>query len=278
MELGISSFTFGWAVQYGRLNAAALVERAVAWREGGYNIRRVQFGDNLSLHALSPADLDDLRRRLDAARLTPEVGLRGLTPEHLAQYVDVAKALGAPLIRAVIDRGHYEPDEAAVVAVIRAALPALERHDLTLGLENHDRWPADVFDRVIRGIDSPHVGVCLDTANSLGLGEGIDHILARLGPHAVNLHVKDYAIRRLDHTQGFVIEGRPAGAGMLDIHRVIDHIRGSGRCRSATLELWTVPGETPEQTIDKEHQAALASIRFVGPMFSQPSTAKGSAT
>ena len=62
---------------------------------------------------------------------------------------------------------------------------------------------------------------------------------------------------------GFIIEGRPAGQGMLNIRQTIEKLSGMNRCNSAILELWTPPELKIEDTILKEDKWATESIQFL---------------
>jgi len=130
-----------------------------------------------------------------------------------------------------------------------------------LAIENHDRLAAEQFARIVRRLDNEHVGICLDTVNSFGALEGPGVVVDVLGPYAVNLHVKDFDIRRVDHQMGFVIEGAPAGQGRLDVPWLLDRLGGADRPISAILELWTPPADSLEATIAREHDWARRSVR-----------------
>ena len=110
-------------------------------------------------------------------------------------------------------RTNPPPDD--LIALLRNAGPALAAANVTLALENHDRFPAATLRGIIESAAIPHAGICLDTANSLGAGEGLSAVTETLAPLTVNLHVKDVRISRLPHMMGFVVEGRPLGAGQL---------------------------------------------------------------
>jgi L-ribulose-5-phosphate 3-epimerase UlaE len=62
---------------------------------------------------------------------------------------------------------------------------------------------------------------------------------------------------------GIVIEGRPAGKGMLNIPDLIARIKETGRCHSAILELWTPPADNIDETIRKESEWAEESISYL---------------
>jgi L-ribulose-5-phosphate 3-epimerase UlaE len=110
---------------------------------------------------------------------------------------------------------------------------------------------------------SDHAGICLDCVNSLGIGEGIDTVLDYLAPHTVNLHVKDFIVKRVSHKMGFVVEGTPAGKGFLNLPRLLEKIMPYGRCNSAILELWTPPAASLEETIKRENDWAVESVRYM---------------
>lgn len=105
--------------------------------------------------------------------------------------------------------------------------------------------------------------ICLDVGNSLGALEGPEVTVKTLAPLAANLHVKDFVIRRAGHQMGFIVEGRPAGQGQLDIPWVLEQVRNAGRDPNAILELWTPPEAELADTIAKEAQWAAASVSYL---------------
>lgn len=264
MELGISTYTYGWAIGVpGNEPVAPMDEQRLLDKAVEYGLSLVQFGDNLPVHTLPEERLITLEKRLQDEELTIELGARGLTPDHLERYIDLCVRFKASILRFVIDQSCYEPTIDEVVALLRDATPLLYRHGITLGLENHDRLTAWEFAEIIDRVGSTSVGICLDSVNSMGAGEGLVEVVHTLAPYTVNLHLKDFGIKRLQHLMGFQIDGRPAGEGMLNIPWLIEQIEPYGRCRTAILEQWVVPGHDLSQTIAKEEQWASASIQYL---------------
>lgn len=264
MRLGISSYTYGWAVGTpGDRPEKPLEEQEILGRAKAFGIRSVQFGDNLPLHELPAGRLNLLRQRIDEEKITIEVGARGLTDAHLERYVDLAQRLNSRLLRFVIDEPNYEPDVDAVISLLRNALPQLKGANVTLGLENHDRLLAREFADIVERVGSSNVGICLDSVNSMGAGEGLTEVVRILAPYTVNLHLKDFGIRRLPHGMGFQIDGRPAGQGMLNVPYLVEEVRQYGRCRTAILEQWVVPEADRTATIAKEAAWAEASMNYL---------------
>jgi L-ribulose-5-phosphate 3-epimerase UlaE len=97
----------------------------------------------------------------------------------------------------------------------------------------------------------------------MGAGEGVETVVDILAPYTVNLHVKDFHVQRVYHMMGFVVEGRPAGKGMLNTEWLLERLAPYKKCQSAILELWTPPEENIQATIEKENRWAEESIRYL---------------
>jgi sugar phosphate isomerase/epimerase len=266
MKLGISSYTYGWAVGVKGsepphpMDEHGLIDKAL---ECGVSL--LQIGDNLPLHTFDSARLNRLADRAAAEGVELEVGARGLTSDHIRQYADIAHRVNAPLIRFVIDDVNYHPQPETVSTILHTA--GTELDGLTLGIENHDRFSAKTLRTIIENSDNQRIGVCLDTANSLGAGEGIEVVTETLGPLTVNLHIKDFQVERLYHMMGFTVTGRPAGSGFLKVPDLVNRITAFGRCNSAVLELWTPPEARIEETLIKEESWAVQSLAYLKPFF-----------
>jgi L-ribulose-5-phosphate 3-epimerase UlaE len=101
----------------------------------------------------------------------------------------------------------------------------------------------------------------------MGAGEAVREVTEVLAPYTLNLHLKDFTVRRASHMMGFVVEGTPAGQGMLDIPWLLEEVRGHRRCESAILELWTPPESDPAKTVAKEGRWAEDSLKYLKPLF-----------
>ena len=95
----------------------------------------------------------------------------------------------------------------------------------------------------------------------------MEEVVRILGPMTVNFHIKDFSIRRVSHMMGFIIEGTPAGKGMLPVEKIVDILDKYQKCQSAILELWTPPEQEIEKTIQKEEKWTLESVQYLKPFF-----------
>jgi sugar phosphate isomerase/epimerase len=191
------------------------------------------------------------------------MGGRGLTPEHTMKCLVAAQVIRSPILRMVIDSTGYEPTITEIKGIIKDLLPEFSSRRIKLAIENHDRLKAREFAGIISSIGSEWVGICLDSVNSMGAGEGFETVSDILIPFTINLHLKDFTIRRISHKMGIIIEGAPAGKGMLNIPDLLLKTSQNGLCQSAILELWTPPEPEIESTVLKEEKWAQESINYL---------------
>ena len=272
MKLGISSFTYSWAVGIPGypverpLTLLGLLEKAQA-----LGVRVLQIGDNLPLHALPEPELAAFARAARAQGVAIETGTRGIAPDHLRTYLRLAVRLGSPILRVVIDTATHEPDADEVVATLQPLAGDFAAANVTLAIENHDRFRAQELAEIVRRL-GPWVGICLDTVNSLGALEGPDIVVQVLGPLAVNLHVKDFCVQRVPYKLGLVVTGSPAGRGRLDVPWLLQRLHEMGRDVNAILEQWTPQQATIAETIALEDAWARESVAYLQALLAQEKT------
>jgi sugar phosphate isomerase/epimerase len=264
MQLGISSYTYTWAVGVPGsmppkpLSAYDLIDKAF-----NFGLRAVQIADNLPLESWSIKQLSDLTEYARGKQVRIEMGGRGLTHDHTIKCLDTAVLLHSSILRMVIDGPGYEPDLDTVITDVQRLIPELKSRNIRLAIENHDRFKAREFEKIILSAGNEWVGICLDSVNSMGAGEGFETVSDILMPYTINLHLKDFSIKRVSHKMGLIIEGKPAGSGMLRISDLVSQLSILNHCQSAILEMWTPPEPSIEETLTKEDQWANESIEFL---------------
>ncbi len=264
-RLGVGSWTFPWAIGvsgYPRpdspLTHEALIDKAARLGAGV-----VQFADNLPLHGLSDARVEALRDAARAAGIVIEVGTRGAEPEHLLEHLQICQAAGSRLLRTLTHTAVSKPDLAQVRSWVSEVAPAFEKAGVALAFENYERHTVRELASLIESIGSPQVGVCLDLVNSLGALEGPREVVETLAPYVFNLHMKDFEISRVPSMMGYIVEGRPAGEGRLNVPWVLEQVARHGRQPTVIIELWT-PFEVPlAKTIAKEEEWARRSVDYL---------------
>lgn len=262
MKPGISSYTYTWAIGVpgkepkNPMTIFQLIEKAVEM-----DVEVVQVADNLPLDQFSDIELLKIRNYAEDLNVQIEVGAKKMTPENLERYIEIAAFFSSPILRFVIDGEGFQPELEEIHEIIGNAVPILEENKIILAIENHDRFKVAEFVEMVEKAGSQFVGICLDSVNSMGAGEGLETVIGKLSPLAVNLHIKEFLVKRVFHKMGFVIEGCPLGEGMLPVTELVEKV--SLRCQSAILEQWTPPEDTIEKTIEREARWAEQSIKFL---------------
>jgi sugar phosphate isomerase/epimerase len=268
MKLGLSSYTYTWAVGVpGSMPLKPLTVYDLVDKVADTGLQIVQIADNLPLEMLSTGELEDLYKYAIRKNISIEMGGRGLDPGHTMRCLKTAELLHSPILRMVIDSKGFEPELRTIISIIHELEPELKSRHIKLAIENHDRFKAREFEEIIVATASDSVGICLDSVNSMGAGEGFNAVAEILIPYTINLHIKDFTIFRVPHKMGLIIEGRPAGKGMLNIPELAGRLKETGLCHSAILELWTPPEEDIGKTIKKESSWAGESVNYLKSIF-----------
>ena len=223
----------------------------------------VQYLDNLPLHVLTDTELDRLAGRAAEANVAIEVGIRGMDIELLRTYRGLAQRLGSPFVRIMVDKKPDEPTPAEVVARLRPLIPEFADAGIRFAIENQDRFAAASLVEIVEDLGRDHAGVCLDTINSFGALEGTEVLVKTLAPYTINLHLKDFNVRRQPHQLGFLIEGMPAGAGRLNVPWLLAQLPEN---ISVILELWPPLLPTMAETVALEQFWLERSIANLKPL------------
>ena len=182
------------------------------------------------------AFLKTLRAWLDEQRLFVELSIPGRTLESEPAFDNaaaVARALGASRLRVALLSGRrYETfptaDKWQAFAdhwnrVLTAIRPAVERHRLHLGIENHKDWTGAELAALLKRLDSPYIGACVDFGNNVAFLEDPLELVTTLAPWAVTTHLKDMGVRR--HPRGFELSEVPLGSGILPLAEMVGALR-----------------------------------------------------
>jgi sugar phosphate isomerase/epimerase len=107
--------------------------------------------------------------------------------------------------------------------VLPRAKATLEKHKLEVGIENHKDFTAEELVALLRSVDSPHLGACVDFGNNISLLEDPLDTVTRLAPYAVTTHLKDMAVRRYE--RGFELSEVPLGSGLVPLAKMVEVLR-----------------------------------------------------
>ena len=206
-------------------------------------------GVQAELTSLDPNFIRQVRERTENLGVYLEV-ITSLPKEDSTAFertIGAAKNAGALCLRSVClngrryetfsnfdDWNHFVSDSKARIA---RALPILEKHQISMGIENHKDWTTDELVALMKEFGGEYFGVCLDTGNSISLLDDPMDVVTRLSPYAVCTHVKDMAVK--EYPGGFLLAEVPMGEGMLDMRVVIEAIAKARPRTKFTLEMIT---------------------------------------
>ncbi len=230
-RLGLSSYTLPRHVAAGLLGHRDLVELALLHGCGA-----AQFCENLPLTALGEGELRDLLSFAEDAGVVLEPGARGPDPEELGRLLGIAVRSGSEFVRLVVPRERFRADLSDLVPVLKPVAERYRDAGVVLALENHDAFPSWQMEALCGLVGA---GVCLDTANSMAMVESEVMVAETLGPRTINLHAKEFVIRRKPDLLGFDVVGAPLGKGMVAWEHVLPL---APQVLSVTLELWVPDG------------------------------------
>jgi L-ribulose-5-phosphate 3-epimerase len=136
------------------------------------------WGAHLSPDWATDAHVDALRAALQRHGLTVTTYATWVGPSNVERSCELARALGT----AIIGGGFSGEPEALA--------PALERHGVRLGIENHpEKTPAEVLAKIERGGGS--FGATIDTGWWGTQGYDAADAVEELADHLVYVHLKD---------------------------------------------------------------------------------------
>ncbi len=264
MKLALSSYAYNWSVGIvGYPPAQPMTVFDLLDQTVRLGLSVVQVVDNIPFEKLPREEQHRFAQRAAHLGVEIEVGIRGIQGDHLVQGIQLAERVKAKVLRVVVEKGNYLPNEDEIVRIVQEIIPLLENSGISLAIENTERFRARKFAELIEQIGNEHIGICLDTTNNYGIGEGIETVVDMLGKYTIDLHLKDYSIRRMSHLLGFTLEGCPAGKGQLDIPWILKALQLFGRDPNVVIELWTSPETDLASTIEKERKWVAESIEYL---------------
>ena len=141
MKLGISSYSFPWAVGVKNfpkpkkpILALDIIDFAAE-----QNLDVVQFGDNLPIDVLSLSEIEMLKEYSDKKNISIEIGTRGTDPSILNKYIDCAQILDAKIIRTLLPKESVEN----IVTDLLKVEERLKENNIRIAIENYEAFCLD---------------------------------------------------------------------------------------------------------------------------------------
>jgi sugar phosphate isomerase/epimerase len=181
--------------------------------------------------------------------------------------LQAAARAGANILRTVCMNGRrYETYDAAeqfrqfadqAWNSLQLAEPVAARQNVRLAVENHKDWRVEEMLGWLNRLSSEHVGVCLDTGNSIALLEEPHEVVEAYAPWTFTTHFKDMGVSEYD--EGFLLSEVPLGSGYLDLKRVVETVHKFHPEARLNLEMITRdPLKIP--CLTKKYWATLSAV------------------
>lgn len=256
MRLGVGTYSFRWALGMGDLprtmDLTDVLHRAHALGAG-----LLQIADSAELDTASDEHLRSLSSLAHSLDIDIQIGTTGAETTLLLKYLHIAELLQADVVRLVLHQHAEDVDEEVAVEALRHVAEAYSAADVTIAVENHFLTTSPAMIRLLKRVDSPHVRVVLDVANSIVCGEWPRETVEALAPYAIGLHLKDYEIVPDAHGVGAHLIGAPLGKGRLDLAEVFSALERVGALRSdfaVILEHWSPRGHSDKDAYRTERE------------------------
>ena len=238
-------------------------------------VQVVHFSEPRLLGSTEPSALRDIRACAEGLGIALEVGMLSICPgatifnaaagpaeAQIAQAIDLAVALGSPLLRSVVgsfrDRaepGGIERRIEETLGVIRAVRSRLSDAGVKLAVENHaGDMQASELKTLIEQAGSDLVGACLDAGNAFWAMEDPRVALETLAPYVLTSHTRDTAVRPT--ADGAEVAWTRMGDGNIGIDNYLDRLRVLRPGLPLMLEIIVMPAPRPLPYHDEQFRAA----------------------
>lgn len=161
-------------------------------------------------------------------------GLRSGTDREAAEdaavHLEYAARVGARVMRIPGGSRRTRPaswplHKRRLGAMLKKLVRVAEKHGVVLAVENHIDMLADEMVDLITSVNSPWLGVCLDTGNNLRMFEDPVVVAEKLAPFTRATHIKDLGVLRGNPRDYSFWPSVPLGEGLVDMSKVIESLR-----------------------------------------------------
>ncbi len=149
------------------------------------------------------------------------------------------------------------------MAIFKEVLPEFEAAGVKIAVETYEQVPTSRILEVIRGVDSPYLGICSDPANTVAALELPREVIDAVAPYVLNMHIKDFAFSRKEGWVGFTYSGAPLGEGLLDYDYMAGKFQPKERNINQIVEHWLPWQDSEADTVRLENQWTQQSLDFL---------------
>ena len=150
--------------------------------------------------------------------------------KDLVKHLAFAQRIGAKVMRIAGGSRRTRPASWAVHkrklgGMLKKLVGPARDHGVVLAVENHIDMLADEMVDLITTVNSPWIGVCLDTGNNLRMFEDPVVVAEKLAPFTRATHIKDLIAYKGNPRDYSFWPSVPLGDGLVDMKQVIGFLR-----------------------------------------------------
>lgn len=236
MKLGLSTYAYFWQLSEQATKPITLFDAIDDSVRLGASV--FQICDYPQILTWSSSQIAKLARHAALENITLELGTKGIMPDHLKRYLNLAGELDCTLLRTMINSPDHRPTLDEARGSLESVLPAFETQSVAICLETYEQVSTEDNVALVKAIDSPGVGICLDPANCVARLELPQDVVAKTAPYVLNWHVKDFAFSRRDGWVGFTLAGAKLGEGLLRYDEIRQALQPEQRGINQIIEHW----------------------------------------
>ncbi len=176
-----------------------------------------------------------------------DLGSLGIGIQHdLKEGLETAQAIGADVVKVSMDLPRPRPRAGSrfhpkvmpylkeTANRLKIAAPMAKTYGIRLALENHcDSFSEEIL-WVLKEVDHPFVGACIDTMNAWHVTEDPMNAINNLAPVAFTNHFRDDRVEFC--RDGFRVSGAAVGDGDIDMKKAYDIIKSKSPAHRINIE------------------------------------------
>ena len=203
-----------------------------------------------------------------------DLGHFGIGIQHdLKDGLNTAQTIGADVVKVSMDLPRPRPRVGSrfhpkvmpylmeTVKRLKKAAPMAEDYGIRLALENHcDSFSEEIL-WVLKEVNHPFVGACIDTVNAWHVAEDPMNAIKNLAPVAFTNHFRDDRVEFC--RDGFKVKGVAVGDGDIDMKKAYELIKSKSPTNRINIETeMGISLEDKEEALRLELATIKKSIHF----------------
>lgn len=192
-----------------------------------------------------------------------EAGKNRAAFDDMISQIPNARAIGADVMRIVASSlmFRFEPHGPQIDILsewLREAVQVAEEYGVRLAVENHIDYTSDECVELLDRVDSPWLGLNLDTGNFLRLLDDPIDGARKLAPRVYATHVKDLKpVKGVNVKEWYFFSSTPVGEGLVDNQALAQILKDAGYKGFLAVETDSLHPDYE----NREHWAVEQSVR-----------------